>query len=39
MWRYGWAVLALALIGGCEANHEHLLKQGYPPALPPPLLH
>lgn len=33
MWRYGWAVLVLALIGGCESNHEYLLKQGYQPAF------
>lgn len=33
MWRYAWALLALALIGGCESNHEYLLKQGYPPAF------
>lgn len=33
MWRYGWAALLLALVGGCESTHEHLLAQGYPPAF------
>jgi hypothetical protein len=33
MWRYAVVAALLASIVGCETTHEHLLKQGYPPAF------